>query len=266
MRNRVLLTGILLLLSSGILRAGDVKLISADAYLNQVCNANGVVDSMSQWFHHTITTYECDVWSSSSNWDEQSFVQGWASAVFSHTPSVGLNGGASAGNESASYFGQAILDFSVALVQTDTPPEEVPDIPIIVKADSQSWGEGNYSILNAYATIYAPDGTPNYLPLNSKDYMTLIPGATYKVELSTGCMATVSPSPIILTAGCRSFVDPAFQFDQADFKGGFNLADYYSFEYSSNLTASPIPEPSSLILLGTLLGLSALAARSKRHA
>jgi hypothetical protein len=60
MRNRVLLIGIFLILSSSIVRANGITLLSAQEYVNQVCNANGVVDSMSKWVNAATTEYDCE--------------------------------------------------------------------------------------------------------------------------------------------------------------------------------------------------------------
>ncbi|HUB81623.1 MAG TPA: PEP-CTERM sorting domain-containing protein [Bryobacteraceae bacterium] len=72
-----------------------------------------------------------------------------------------------------------------------------------------------------YYVCYYPDGSP-YDCFN------------------TGAEATVS-------------VDPFFGFDQADFTGNYNLSDYYGLSFSPNVSITPAPEPSSLLLVGTSL-------------
>jgi hypothetical protein len=66
----------------------------------------------------------------------------------------------------------------------------------------------------------------------------------------------------------QAVADTVFTFDQATFHKEmgsdiFPLADYYKFEYSQNLTATP--ESPSLLLFGTgLLGLIGLSLRTLR--
>jgi hypothetical protein len=157
----------------------------------------------------------------------------------------------------------AIDNWSVAVEPTGTPRVPVPDIPVTV-----TWNEESQILgLGLAETRFGIQGMSYYSQSGAAN-LNFVPDQQYAAELYAFCDANAIflSGNTLSTAECQAEADPVFTFDQTDFTGGFNLADYYTFVYSPNLTAAPVPEPSGLLLLGTLLGLSALAARSKRHA
>ncbi len=81
------------------------------------------------------------------------------------------------------------------------------------------------------------------------------------------------PGPVYcqpqLSSQAHAIVDPLFEFDQQAFNAemGANtypLSEYYQFEFSPNIPApTPIPEPSSLLLIGTSLLIFVLLLRRR---
>lgn len=62
----------------------------------------------------------------------------------------------------------------------------------------------------------------------------------------------------LTTSEFQAEVDPTFGFDQAAFdamygRRSFPLAEYYSLDFSPNVPASSVPEPSTVLLWGTFL-------------
>ena len=93
----------------------------------------------------------------------------------------------------------------------------------------------------------------------------------------TGYLA-ICYDPVVLgffecgTAGttAAATVDPSFTFDQTTFdqlegSHAFTLSDYYAFQFSPNIPFTAVPEPCTMLLLGSgLIGLAGLWRRFKK--
>jgi hypothetical protein len=171
-------------------------------------------------------------------------------------PKIAIQGeaGAIGGGPLGGIFkGHGDLSYSVAVDQTGPLPPgvTVTAIPVRITAVGETIG-------NATVAAWFSGPGANFWwnpPPNVSTTWSIAPNTEYFAGLEADCTADWPVEYTYESQSCQAIVDPAFQFDQADFTGGFNLADYYSFEYSSNLTptATPtaIPEPSALILFGT---------------
>jgi hypothetical protein len=156
--------------------------------------------------------------------------------------------------------GHGDLSYSVAVDQTGPLPPgvTVTAIPVRITAVGETIG-------NATVAAWFSGPGANFWwnpPPNVSMPWSFAPNTEYFAGLEADCTAEWPINWDYQSQSCQAIVDPAFQFDQATFDGEmgpntFPLSEYYSFEYSSNLTptASPtaIPEPSALILFGTNL-------------
>ena len=157
--------------------------------------------------------------------------------TFGIVPSVDVSGAASVGSteSSGSYFGGfGVVYYYLALTQVTKPPHTVTQIPVYMSYLSEGYvegGGGGQAEANFNGTPYLAAGTYK---------LWLAPSVAYGAFIAAWCSAQPELSWSIYYAECQEVADPRFQFDQADFTGGFNLADYYSFEYSPNLTPEPV--------------------------
>jgi uncharacterized protein (TIGR03437 family) len=237
--------------TTGTGRATGVTLTLAQGYVNATCIANGIVNSYSTWVSSSIATTACD-----SNNYNQTLYQNVLAGVsveldFTQIPAVDVGGNAEVEEGgAASFAGEALLDFYVAVDQIAAPPTPVTAIPVTFTTKGEVVGGGNYSDMNSYAMAYGPDGTPYSLPLNSATVLMITPGASYKIELNAGCQAVANARQ---SSECQSVVDPAVKFDQSAFdaemgSNTFPLAEYYDFESSPNLAQdSPAASACSII-------------------
>lgn len=166
-------------------------------------------------------------------------------------------------NASASAYmvSQTSFSVSVNLNKLGYDPG-VNGVPVLMTwtGETNVTGDG-YAQISAWLQGGTYSSTPGVLSY------TFAPDEQYGAALEAICSVEANENR---NSACQAVADPTFTFDQAAFdaemgSNTFLLADYYSFEFSPNMTATPppgIPEPSSLILLGTgLLGLMGVALK-----
>jgi len=165
-------------------------------------------------------------------------------------------------------FEQAPLDTRVYLTSLATfytsihltalpAPHPVDGIPVIM-----SWTGETHVTGGAVATIAAEVGNGGFVGTPGVIGFTFAPGEQYSAAVEATCYAEAQGNA---SSSCQAVADPVFTFDQAKFDAEmatntFPLADYYQFEFSPNL----VPEPSSLMLLGSGVAALAIACRCRR--
>lgn len=187
------------------------------------------------------------------------------------TPSVDVQGAVSSGANPAVtgdyiFFGYSQLKYSININQLRATPEPVTAVPILVNFSGETQGIG--STVDGY--ILNAAGGKKELPVNTPWVGYFTAGNEYTVVETAACYAgnTYPGGPVVSSPECQAQGDPLFTFDQAAFDAQmgantFPLSQYFSFQYSPNLT-TPTPEPSSLaLLLGGLLVIGILALRGR---
>jgi len=262
MAKRALLSSFFVLLSFGPLRAGGITLGLASGSIAVECIAEqgiyqygtGMSHDLSNMPTGTSVAAACDFTRSYQYPPETVTAIGDGVLTIGKVPSISIQGEmVISGVEAwAGYFsGTGQLSYSVAIEQTGTPPQPVTAIPVTITSNSETSGFG------ASSDTWFDAGGGNYFswadPSNVSFMWSFVPGTEYSAGIDAYCDADAPDFPE--WQSCQVSVDPAFQFDQADFKGGFQLSDYYSFVYSPNLTptGTATPEPCSLLLFGTNL-------------
>lgn len=156
----------------------------------------------------------------------------------------------------ATYYATVKLDYGSA------PDADEYGIPIKMTWYGESIVSGD-----GYATVQAALDGLSYNTPGQISYR-FAPGEGISVAIQATCFVEASKSQY---SQCQANADPTFTFDQTTFNADmaaqglptFNLADYYSFEFSPNLVpVSTTPEPSTLWLLAAgILGLAGIAAK-----
>ena len=279
MANRVLLMGLFVLLCCGSVWADSLTLGPASGWVEAVCVAevgngysvNSTRHDLSSIPNGTVVSAACDT---THYYAPNDF--GYPGGTISATgdvvltkgtvPHIAVEGevGVSGSPQGGSFRGHGELSYSVGIDQTAPLPPgvTVTAIPVKITAVGETIGDATVAV------SFSGPGANFWWnpPPNVSTIWSIAPNTEYFAFIEADCTAEWPVDYTYESQSCQAIVDPAFQFDQADFTGGFNLADYYSFEYSPNLTSTPTPtptpEPSSLVLLGTgILGILVLASR-----
>jgi hypothetical protein len=152
---------------------------------------------------------------------------------------------------SASFEGEAWIEFWVAVDQFATPPTNVDSVPVVMTDSGDTSVDGSGG---ATASVEFPSSGPEYnVPV--VEQLSLTPGDAIAGSIDAFCWTDTYPSG---SGECQALVDPVFQLDQATFDtqmGGntFPLASYYDLELSPDVG---VPEPASVALIGAgMLGL-----------
>jgi len=275
---------LLLLFFTGSLRASTIGLTAAAGYLNSNCGGQEDIAGSTPVSSSTLKSsaqLPCDFsfYSSSGGTvlsyqivglTQENMNNAPCTALPCETPAVSVQGEVEFSGPpgtDAIFTGVAALEYSVAIDQTSSPPVPVSTVPVAVYFQTEIQGNNSY----AYGWVVGPSGKQD-LPQNKSLSAQVPVGIAYFAHEEVGCSAGGGDAGF--TSSCLAVADPAFEFDQAAFDAemqaeglaSFSLSDYFTFEYSPNLTA-PTPEPSSLSLLwvGLLLSTKIWAARSRQH-
>ena len=184
------------------------------------------------------------------------------------TPAVDVQGAVSSGANpyligDYLFEGISALKYSVDINQISATPEPITTVPILVNFSGETQGVG--STVEGY--IHDKSGGRMDLPMNTPWVGNFTVGAEYIVIEEATCYAG-NANTAVSSPECQAEGDPLFEFDQAAFNAEmgantFPLSEYFSFQYSPNLT-TPTPEPSSLsLLLGGLFVIGILALRGR---
>jgi hypothetical protein len=179
------------------------------------------------------------------------------------------------------------LDYSVTLRKTGTTDFDPGIIPISFGASGSGEVTGAWGRFNADACVVgAVSGSCNAFHIQyegSADSRSFSDMVTYDIRRDS-LTATTYSYRVTLAATASAFagtatgteessvsvmVDPIMGFDQAAFDTmygtlSFQLSDYYTMEFSPNLTAA-IPEPETYAMLLAGLGLLGFMARRRKQ-
>ena len=252
--------------------ADTTVLPSAVSGVGWQCSAFGAAKGKSAQSVPLEASGACDV--AGANHYGTAMAAGTAYTHFGASPSASVSALASQSAITNNLSGASIdmlaeVIYNIAVVENGAPPESPDFVPV-----TETWqGEAtpNSFLSGAEACVeFGPSGW-NCTASGSANLL-LAPDVAYTVGIKADCNAfSVGDGVNALNGGCQAVIDPTFSFDQATFDAtqgahSFNLASYYSFAYSPNLTAGAglsVPEPNGVALLGLGIFGVALSRRAK---
>jgi len=225
--------------------------------------------------------------------------EGNTSSEFGAIPQIGIataSTSASSDNGTASsyIYSNIQLYFQTQLINSQIDPG-LNFIPVLISAEGAGHSDRTgFGLAESKGTVQVSGSNLNFQPLlfefdayvvdeiafdpvdsenqtdsfDGSESVSLITGDVYTVTIFSSCESWVAPiggQSAGATAGCTSWVDPFFAFDQAAFDqqmGGdtYRLDEYYQFVFSPNV---PVPETETYALMLAGLGLVGFAARRR---
>ena len=281
MLKSLLCASLFLLFFAGSLRASTIGLTAAAGYLASDCGPYTDSAGSTPLSSSTLTSsaqLPCDYSFYSSGSDgtvlsyqivgitQENMNNAPCTALPCETPAVSVQGEVAFSGPhgtGAVFSGLAALEYSVAIDQTNSPPVPVTTVPVAVYFQTETQGDNSH----VYGWVVGSSGRQD-LPQNTPLSVQVPVGSAYVAHEEAGCSAGGGNTPF--TPSCLAVADPSFEFDQDAFdaemgSNTFPLSEYYSFEYSPNLTATiATPEPPTLsLLLGGFFVIGTMALRGR---